>query len=89
MADDIKKTHIPGLGEVSAVLLTVKELKEGETTATLSDGTIVRFKAILLESYRAEKYNEVGEPVYSFKIAPIVLSVDPPESLKKQSEGNN
>ena len=52
---------------------------------TLSDGTVLRVKAVLIDAVRLDTYADNGDPVYQFQFQQV-LAVLPPDSLKRKSQ---
>ena len=57
--------------------------KEGWSEYTLSDGSVIRIKAALLDAKRAvDQYSDDGNPIYVYQFA-VVNQVNAPDKLKK------
>ena len=52
---------------------------------TLSDGSVVKVKTVLVDAVRLETYTDSGDPVYQFQFQQI-LGVIAPDSLKRKAQ---
>lgn len=69
-----------------AEYIPVRESHEVWNEYVLDDGTILRAKLVITEVYRFEElYDSDGNPVYQVKSSNVV-TVRPPDSLKKKSQ---
>lgn len=71
----------PGL--VDAVEVPVVESTERWTDVTLSDGSVLRIKAVVLSALRVEgHYDQEDNPLYQVKVNQI-MTVTAPDHLRK------
>lgn len=79
-----KKTYPFNGKQVNGQPVDVETSNEPWAQYTLSDGTTVKAKMVMLEAVRLDAYNEInGEPFYQFQFQQII-GVVPPDTLKRK-----
>jgi hypothetical protein len=59
--------------------------KEGWSEFELSDGTVLRAKAVVLDARRmVDQYNQDGDPIYEMQLTMMSQARVPPELKKKR-----
>lgn len=67
-----------------SVKLTVKKATAEEIQYSLSDGSTVRLRPVIMGIERSkDKFNQSGEPIYQMQMG-IVLHTDVPKKLKRK-----
>jgi hypothetical protein len=76
---------IPQLIDLGAsVPVSVKSASANEIVLTLSDGTKMRVKPVVMGIARStEKFNATDEPIYQFNVGMMIVT-DVPKRLKKR-----
>ena len=89
MADKWFKAKGPDGKIVDVVKVDITESSERWTDITLSDGTTIRTKPVILSVIRFKNmYDQEGNPVYQLK-ANQVMVADSPDHLKKDTQGSS
>lgn len=71
-----------GDSEFEGTPIGISESTERWSEAILEDGTVIRYKTVLLEVARVEgQYDRDGNPIY-FAKSNTVMSVNAPDNLK-------
>jgi len=84
MAGKIKMT-LPDGRVVDGVEVGVDESTERWSDVKLKDGSSFRLKISIISAARAEGvFDQQGNPIYTFNMAPIVALAEAPQSLKKK-----
>jgi hypothetical protein len=65
--------------------VTFESTSEPFSQYTLSDGTVVKVKTILIDAVRLNTYADNGEPVYQFQFQQVLASISP-EALKRKAQ---
>ena len=77
---------VPNGPIVDGVELDVDVSSERWSEYTLSDGTVLRLKQVLVSVIRAEgQYDNDGNPTYVVKASPVLSLVEVPEKLKRRT----
>lgn len=69
---------------VAGETVTFESTTEPFAQYTLSDGTSVKVKMIMLDAVRLDSYSDQGDPMYQFQFQQVIAVVAP-ESLKKKA----
>ena len=86
MTDKRVKVKAPDGKIVDAVKVDITESSERWTEISLSDGTTIRTKPVILSVLRLENmYDQEGNPVYQLK-ANQVMVAESPDHLKKDTQ---
>ena len=89
MADKRSKVQAPDGKIVDAVEVEIAESSEKWTEITLTDGTTIRTKPVILSVLRLENvYDQEGNPVYQLK-ANQVMVASSPDNLKKGAQASS
>lgn len=64
--------------------VAIKEAKEPWTEYVLEDGTKIMTRLSLVDFIRTDQYNELGEPVYQFKLSHSNVATIP-DALKRKA----
>jgi hypothetical protein len=85
-----RKVKVP-FGEAGAmadgVEVTVDESTEKWSEYKLSDGTVLRGKVTVVSAVRIEgQFDPQGHPMYAINMAPAMMVVDTPVSLRKKKK---
>ena len=90
MADPIKKIFYPPLGgEVECDVVPVTSTQGEISTASLEDGTVIKYKPTVLEAFRVrDRHDKNGEPYYGFNITNVIVSIEIPSNLKQQKQAD-
>ena len=84
LANRQKISPAPGQPPQDAELVEIEKSTENWNEYTLSDGTVVRLKQVLLEAWRMlDLYDPEGNPQYVLKAAAIP-NIRAPAELKKK-----
>ena len=87
MAEKRTQVELPGSGLVDAVEVEVAESTERWTDITLTDGSTIRLKTVVLGVLRIEgQYDPDGNPLYQLKVNQVMVASAPP-GLKKGAKG--
>ncbi|OFW43586.1 MAG: hypothetical protein A3J29_18810 [Acidobacteria bacterium RIFCSPLOWO2_12_FULL_67_14b] len=87
MAEKKVKVTVPGLGVIEGYEVEVTETAERWSELTLSDGTVLRIKPVVLSVIRLENtFDNDGNPIYQVKTNQV-MSTNVPENLKKDATG--
>jgi hypothetical protein len=65
--------------------LDIESASEPFSQYTLSDGTTVRVKIVLVDAIRLDTYTDSGDPVYQFQFQQV-LAVIAPDALKRKAQ---
>ncbi len=80
VAPDMAPASLPG----KRIPVPIKKSEEHWSQYTLSDGTVIRVRPILIDVNRVDgQYNQAGEPVYELKSGGV-MDVKVPERLRKR-----
>lgn len=82
-----RKTRVLHNGAlVDAMDVPIKDSSEKWSEFILEDGTILRMKLTLVSAARIDgQYNDQGEPVYGMNLAPVIVTIEIPDKLKRKN----
>lgn len=74
---------------VEGTKLDFQTNKEEWNGYKLEDGTIMKFKSVVVKVVRTEEYNKFGEPIYIVNSQNMVSASVPKKLMKMSQEGEN
>lgn len=84
MPEKKTKAQVPGIGLVDVAEVAVSESTERWTEVHLEDGSVLRFKPVVVGALRLEnRWDPEGNPLYSLKVNQVMVLVSAPEHLHK------